>query len=49
MSQHFKAYDKFKDQLTVINNEADAAISVLNFYEIEENGGKGKKVNSKQT
>ena len=32
MSQHFVAYDKFKDQIDLINSQADAAISSLNFY-----------------
>ena len=33
MAQHIVAYDKFKDQIDVINSQADAAISSLNFYE----------------
>jgi len=27
MSQHFVAYDKFKEQIDLINSQADAAIS----------------------
>ena len=32
MSQHFEAYNMFKDQLEEITKAADAAITSLNFY-----------------
>lgn len=33
MTQHFDAYDKLKDQIFAINQQADDAINTLNFYE----------------
>ncbi len=35
MSQHFEAYNKFKGQIDLINQQADQAISSLNFYDTE--------------
>lgn len=35
MSQHIVAYDKFKEQIDLINSQADAAISSLTFYDPE--------------
>jgi hypothetical protein len=36
MTQHFDAYTQFKGQIDTITNQADTAISTLNFYEPEE-------------
>ena len=33
MTQHFSAYDKFKEQLLTINSQADEAISLLEKYD----------------
>jgi hypothetical protein len=33
MQQHFDAYTKFKGQIDTLNQQADQAISALNFYD----------------
>ena len=35
MTQHFQAYDKFKDEITDISSQADEAIKVLKYYDDE--------------
>jgi hypothetical protein len=36
MDQHFEAYNKFKEQLDSLNQQAEQAITSLNFYNNEE-------------
>jgi len=33
MEQHFEAYNKFKDQIDTLNEQAEKAITSLNFYD----------------
>ena len=42
MQQHFTAYDKFKDQIIHINNQADEAIKSLQFYDDDKPSTKKK-------
>ncbi|CDW85388.1 UNKNOWN [Stylonychia lemnae] len=43
MNQHFQACDKFKGQIQEIDNQAEEAIRILNFYDNEDGGSKSKK------
>ena len=49
MTQHFQACDKFKGQIQEIDNQAEEAIKILNFYDTDSSkGGKGDKKSGMQ-
>jgi hypothetical protein len=45
MNQHIQACDKFKGQILDIDNQAEAAIKILNFYDSDGKNIDGSRKN----